>query len=138
MINSLRHFDKKKLKSTGNKDLDDLIGHLLVKERNDRYGWEEYLNYPFFKSKSIHDINNIILNEQNNIQYFPLSSLIGLKNTGGLNCMNEILQCFSHIYKFLEFFIFKYCQQIYNIVHNDKSKLSYSFYLLIDNLLTEN
>ena len=136
LINSLRYFDNKKLKSTGNKDLDDLISHLLVKEPNDRYGWEEYLNHPFFKSKSIYDNN--ILNVQNSIQCFPSPSLIGLKKTGGLNCMNAILQCFCHIYKFLEFFMFKYNQPIYNIINNNKSKLSYSFNILINNLMAEN
>ena len=134
LINSIQNFNNKTLESFGNKDLDDLIKHLLVKKPNDRYGWEEYLNHPFFKSKSNFDYKDNFT-RQKIFQNFSRPSLIGLKNTGGINCMNAVIQCFCHISEFVEYFKFKHHQKI---VKNDQSKLSYSFKLLIDNFWAEN
>ena len=63
---------------------------------------------------------------------FQSLSKIGLKNIGGIACLNAILQCFCHIEKFVNFF--KYNPQIIQIVKNDKNKLSSSFKLLIEKL----
>ena len=67
--------------------------------------------------------------------HFLLPPLIGLKNIGGITCMNAILQCFCHIEKFVQFF--KCNHQIIEIVKKDKSKLTSSFKLLIEKLWPE-
>ena len=41
----------KKLKTTGDKDLDDLINKLLEKNPKKRISWEEYFNHPFLFNK---------------------------------------------------------------------------------------
>ena len=41
---------KKELKSINNKELDDLIKKMLIKNINERISWEEYFEHPFFNS----------------------------------------------------------------------------------------
>jgi calcium-dependent protein kinase len=42
--------DNHLIKKTGNKDLDDLIGKLLIKDPIKRISWKQYFNHPFFKN----------------------------------------------------------------------------------------
>ena len=39
--------------NTGNNNLDDLLQKLLIKDPNNRIGWEEYFNHPFFQVNKI-------------------------------------------------------------------------------------
>ena len=68
-----------------------------------------------------------------NIKYF---SCLGLKNINSFCFMNSILQCFSHIPKFVEFF--RNNNQILEVIERNKNNnnliLSSSFKYLIDNL----
>ena len=48
IYNQICQLGQKCLLKTGNKNLDDLISKLLVKEPNKRINWEEYFNHPFF------------------------------------------------------------------------------------------
>ena len=57
---------------------------------------------------------------------------IGLQNIGATCYMNATLQCFCHIEEFVNYF--KYNSQIKQIVKKDKTKLTSSFKLLIENL----
>ena len=45
----ISQFGQKCLSKTGDKNLDDLIRKLLVKDPNKRIEWEEYFKHPFFK-----------------------------------------------------------------------------------------
>jgi ubiquitin C-terminal hydrolase len=77
------------------------------------------------------DKNGFILK---NIKYPPL---VGLKDINSFCFMNSILQCFSHITKFVEFF--KKDNRVLEVIENNKNNnhliLSSSFKYLIDNLL---
>ena len=86
--------DKKApIKSTGNKDLDDLLKNLLVVNPKNRLTWNEYFNHPFFK-------NNI---KSNNKEEKPNEITIILKVDETDKINNE----FKEIY-FLE------CNYYYN------------------------
>ena len=45
----INELGQKILKETGDKNLDDLIGKLLVNNPKKRIKWEDYFNHPFFK-----------------------------------------------------------------------------------------
>ena len=49
--NIIDKFGNNLLKSTGNKELDNLIKGLLEKVPEKRLNWEQYLNHPFFRDK---------------------------------------------------------------------------------------
>ena len=49
-------------KSTKNKDLDDLISKLLVKDPKERLNWEDYFKHPFFHKND----NNVSSKTENN------------------------------------------------------------------------
>ena len=54
-----KKFDCKKLKSTNNRNLDNLIRNLLQEDPEKRLNWEEYFNHPFFvENKRAEDYNN--------------------------------------------------------------------------------
>ena len=52
--------DNVNIKSTGNKNLDDLIKNLLIKDPNNRLKWDDYFNHPFFKKKPESNITLIV------------------------------------------------------------------------------
>ena len=82
LINNIVNGGKKILKSTNNKDLDELINKLLEIEIDKRLSWDEYFNHPFFKYKkninliyesnkeSIENIfgEKFVMNNKNNIE----------------------------------------------------------------------
>ena len=55
ILNKIKNFIKITLKNinTGNNNLDDLIKKLLIIDPNERIGWEEYFNHPFFQTNKI-------------------------------------------------------------------------------------
>ena len=53
IYNQINKLGQKVLKNTGNKQLDDLIRGLLIKDPKERLSWEEYFNHPFFKNSSV-------------------------------------------------------------------------------------
>ena len=46
-----KKLNNKKKKNINDMDLDDLVNKLLVYDPNQRLGWKEYFNHPFFKNK---------------------------------------------------------------------------------------
>ena len=55
-------YNFKNLYSTNNKELDDLISKLLVKNPKNRINWDDYFNHPFFwENDSSKNENNFIL-----------------------------------------------------------------------------
>ena len=48
ILNNIKTFKHKKLKKSGDKNLDDLIRKLLVYEVDKRISWDDYFNHPFF------------------------------------------------------------------------------------------
>ena len=46
----IRNINLDELKTINNKQLDDLIKKMLIKNINERISWEEYFDHPFFKS----------------------------------------------------------------------------------------
>jgi ubiquitin C-terminal hydrolase len=70
------------------------------------------------------------------MKYIKYPPRIGLKNTNSFCFMNSILQCFSHITKFVEFF--KNNNRVLEAIESNKNNnhliLSSSFKYLIDNL----
>ncbi len=59
---------KKKLKSSNNKELDDLINKMLIINVNERISWENYFKHPFFNSNE----DKIIQINQSNLPLFNL------------------------------------------------------------------
>ena len=66
---------------------------------------------------------------------FNYSPKIGLQNIGATCYMNATLQCFSHIKPLVEYFKYKFVQ---NMNNNNEDNLSSSFKILIDNLWPDN
>jgi len=66
LINNIINGGKKFLKSTNNKDLDELINKLLEIEIDKRLSWDEYFNHPFIKYKQ--NINLIYETDENSIE----------------------------------------------------------------------
>ena len=48
----------KQLKEIANKDLNDLVSKMLIKDENERISWHDYFNHPFFKKNIVKE--NII------------------------------------------------------------------------------
>ena len=54
LIKQINYYNEtKNIKKTNNKELDDLIARLLVKEPDKRISWKQYFNHPFFKNSRI-------------------------------------------------------------------------------------
>jgi serine/threonine protein kinase len=51
----------KKLKSIDDKELNDLMNHLLQINTNKRISWDEYFNHSFFKSDNLDNKNLLFL-----------------------------------------------------------------------------
>jgi serine/threonine protein kinase len=49
----------KKLKEIEDKDLNDLVSKMLIKEERKRISWKDYFNHSFFKVNSIKEDNNL-------------------------------------------------------------------------------
>ena len=49
-IQIIQEINKKKLKSSDNQELDDLINKMLIIDVNERISWENYFKHPFFNS----------------------------------------------------------------------------------------
>ena len=49
----------KKLKEIEDKDLNDLVSKMLIKEERKRISWKDYFNHSFFKANSIKEDNNL-------------------------------------------------------------------------------
>ena len=65
ILEQIKTFGKKILKRTNNKNLDNLIDSLLIREPEKRINYEEYFNHSFFKDKLNNkiNINNYITGE---------------------------------------------------------------------------
>ena len=50
LLNNIGLFEKRPLKTTNNKLLNDLLSKLLKSDPKKRITWEQYFNHPFFKS----------------------------------------------------------------------------------------
>ena len=48
LINQIKNYNNNLIKKTGNKELDDLIKHLLEKDYKKRLNWDQYFSHPFF------------------------------------------------------------------------------------------
>ena len=53
ILEEIKNFGKKRLKKTGDLNLDDLISKLLEKDPEKRLTWEKYFNHPFFNEITI-------------------------------------------------------------------------------------
>ena len=51
LLKNIEAFGHKKLKNSGDKNLDDLIRKLLIYDATKRINWEGYFNHPFFNLK---------------------------------------------------------------------------------------
>ena len=67
LIENIKNFRNETLKSTGDKDLDDLIKNLLQKEPSKRFDWDQYFNHPFFLDTK-DEIKLVYKSEINSIQ----------------------------------------------------------------------
>ena len=65
LLQDIQKFGKKRIKKTGDEQLDDLISKLLVSDPKERITWNDYFNHPFFKNY-ITIIYKINKNENNN------------------------------------------------------------------------
>ena len=63
--NQIKNLGKRILKSSGNKNFDDLVRGLLTSNPDERLNWEQYFNHPFFENNSLDKENN--QNTDNNI-----------------------------------------------------------------------
>jgi len=63
IINQIKTLGQKVLKSSGNKNFDDLIRGLLISNPNERLTWEQYFNHPFFGNKPFSQQRPKIKNE---------------------------------------------------------------------------
>ena len=113
----------------------NIYENIIIKYLNNRNDKDLSL---LIKQKAETTFENFIDNNKNiyilkNIKFPPL---IGLKNVNSFCFMNSILQCFSHITLFVEFF--KNNNQVLTIIERNKNNnnliLSSSFKYLIDNL----
>ena len=68
ILKEIKIFGKDRLKSTGDKILDDLIRRLLEKNPINRLTWEEYFNHPFFSQITM--IYKRKFKEENEIKIF--------------------------------------------------------------------
>ena len=63
LINQIKNLGKKILKSSGDKNFDDLIRGLLTSIPSERLTWEQYFNHPFFGNKPFSQQKQKIKNE---------------------------------------------------------------------------
>ena len=63
LINQIKNLGKKILKSSGDKNFDDLIRGLLTSIPSERLTWEQYFNHPFFRNKPFSQQKQKIKNE---------------------------------------------------------------------------
>ena len=70
-IQIIQEINKKKLKSSDNQELDDLINKMLIIDVNERISWENYFKHPFFNSNE----DKIIHINQINQSKLPLFNL---------------------------------------------------------------
>ena len=81
LIKQIRNFGKKTLKSSGNKNFDDLIRGLLTSNPDERLNWEEYFNHPFFENKQLdkenHQNIDLKMNNNNYKDYYDMIKEIG-------------------------------------------------------------
>ena len=77
----INNFGKKVLKSSGNKNFDDLVRGLLTSIPDQRFNWEQYFNHPFFENKPLDKENNqnidIKMNNNNYKDYYNMIKEIG-------------------------------------------------------------
>jgi len=73
--NQIRSLGKKALKSSGNKNLDDLLRGLLTSIPDERLNWEQYFNHPFFED--FNNQNKQILDNNNYKEYYDIIKEIG-------------------------------------------------------------
>ena len=64
VYNKIKNEGNKILKKTKNKNLDNLINSLLIRDPKKRINYEDYFNHPFFKDKFY---KNILINSDNYI-----------------------------------------------------------------------
>ena len=62
IYNQITNYGQKLLKKTYNKQLDELILGLLIKDPRERLSWEEYFDHPFFKKSEHETITSTIFN----------------------------------------------------------------------------
>ena len=104
----IKNYGQKILKSTGDKNFDDLIRGLLTSNPSERLSWDQYFNHPFFGNKPfskkikneikiILRIRNIDIKRGKNI-YFLESDLFGNIGEPEHNNINELNDTNTEIY----------------------------------------
>jgi len=98
------------------------------------------INKKILFNKSINNIDEYNLDYQTDSpeikDNFAFHPKIGLQNVEATYFMNEVLQCFCNIEKFVNYF--KYSHHVIDIVRNNKNNLASSFKLLIEKLWPNN
>ena len=103
---------------------DMIINHKDEQRLENNFNYNQEIISDNF-DKNLHNIDSIK-------KYFKFPPLVGLENIGATCYMNATLQCICNIEKFVNFF--KYSKQIKDNCLLDKSKLTYSFKILIGKL----
>ena len=119
--NNIEKEGNKHLRSTKNKDLDDLIQKLLEKDIEKRLTWDDYFNHAFFKYKN--NINLIYETEEDKIEnIFGETFVENNRNNIGLIINGEKTELISQ-YK-----LKKGINNIEIIIKNKLTNLEYMFY----------
>jgi serine/threonine protein kinase len=61
LINHINNYGQKYFRKSEDKDFDDLISRLLIKNPEERISWEEYFNHPFLPKKQ--NLMTLIINK---------------------------------------------------------------------------
>ena len=70
LFNEINNYGQKYFRKSGNKDFDDLISKLLIKDPKERISWEDYFNHPFIRINEILLTIRISKKEVNETIYF--------------------------------------------------------------------
>lgn len=88
LVKNINNFQKVLLRSSGNKDFDDLIQKLIEKDIEKRLNWKEYFEHPFFANKKKIKFINDIEDENKNVPFLEERNNIGI---GSVQISNQKL-----------------------------------------------